>query len=162
MHQSVMDWGAQMVEKYRLSEYSVVDVGSNSSNGSLRPLFSGSYLGVDLDDGPGVDRFPRDIELGIEERGELVICTEVLEHVLDPARVVANLRAVAPFLLLSCRGYDKRGCWPVHEHPIDVWRFSETGLRYILADASWTIMELSADPEGPGWFIVASHRTARW
>lgn len=155
MHQSVMDWGIATVAWHHLSHKSVVDIGSNSSNGTLRPLFHGSYVGVDLVDGPGVDRFPRDIELGIPEVAEVVVCTEVLEHVRRPWAALSHMRDCGRTLLLTCRGYDERGCWPVHEHPIDVWRFSALSLEVLAEDAGWQIRSLLPDPEGPGWLMVA-------
>lgn len=155
MHQSVMDWGIATVTVFNLSKKSVVDIGSKTVNGSFRPLFRGEYIGVDLTDGPGVDRFPRDIEFGIEERGDVVVCTEVLEHVARPWEALLNMRAVGQTLLLTCRGYDERGCWPVHEHPVDVWRFSELSLRVMLGDAGWDA-DIQRDPEGPGWLVHAT------
>lgn len=150
-----MDWGIATVTLFNLSHKSVVDIGAANVNGSLRPLFHGDYVGVDLVDGPGVDHYPRDIEQGIPETGDVVICTEVLEHVTRPWLALARMRAVGETLLLTCRGYDERGCWPVHKHPIDVWRFSALSLETMLADAGWRVVSLIADTGGPGWLVVA-------
>jgi hypothetical protein len=59
-------------------------------------------------------------------------------------------------LLLSARGYDERGCFQVHHHPIDVWRFSSLALDTLLDDTGWYLREpIAADPEAPGFFVVA-------
>jgi hypothetical protein len=159
MHQSVMEWGALHTEAFKYDP--VIEWGSNSSNGSFRPLFFGPYHGVDLTEGPGVDQFPRDLEnpehILPTTIDTVLVCTEVLEHVYRPWLALANLRASgAGLLFLTCRGYDERGCWPVHEHPVDLWRFSADGLSTILHDAGWRVQSIDADPEGPGWLVVAT------
>ena len=72
--------------------------------------------------------------LGQHERFDVVICEQVLEHVLDPAAAAANLRDLCvpggrvivstPFLIR------------VHELPAygmpDLWRFTPRGLRVLL------------------------------
>jgi SAM-dependent methyltransferase len=74
--------------------------------------------------------------LGDRERYDVVICEQVLEHVLDPRAAAANLRGLCvpgghvvvstPFLIR------------VHELPAygmpDLWRFTPRGLRRLLED----------------------------
>jgi hypothetical protein len=68
----------------------VIEFGSRDVNGSIRDHFktAGSYLGVDILPGPGVNLI-RDAatfdELGI--RADVVVCCEMLEHAKDPAAV---------------------------------------------------------------------------
>jgi SAM-dependent methyltransferase len=61
---------------------------------------------------------------------DLVICEQVLEHVLDPLAAVRTLRCLCkpdgyvyvatPFLVR------------LHDHPGDYWRFTPDGLRHLL------------------------------
>jgi SAM-dependent methyltransferase len=64
------------------------------------------------------------------DRYDLVICEQVLEHVADPLAAVGTLRRMCaddghvyvstPFLL------------PLHDHPDDYWRFTPSGLQRLL------------------------------
>jgi hypothetical protein len=64
------------------------------------------------------------------DRYDLVICEQVLEHVADPLAAVGTLRRMCaddghvyvstPFLL------------PLHDHPDDYWRFTPSGLQQLL------------------------------
>jgi len=162
VHESVYLWGTGVVDRYDLADQSVIEIGAANQNGSLRPLFTGPFLATDIVDGPGVEVYPRDIEAGPVEfmvRPAVILCTEVLEHLKRPWLAMANMRASVrhgAHLILTCRGYDERGCWPVHHHPIDVWRFSALGLRVLCEDAGWTPDEIEDDPEGPGFFVLAT------
>lgn len=72
---------------------------------------------------------------------EVVICSEVLEHVKDPAQVLRELRRVlvpGGLLLLSTRFL-----FPIHEAPDDRWRFTQYNLRELFVD--WKDVELEAD-----------------
>ena len=79
----------------------VVEVGAYDVNGSVRPhiesLGPASYLGLDIEEGPGVDRVldARDLlaELG-RGSADVVISTEMIEHVRDWPVVVRNLKGL--------------------------------------------------------------------
>lgn len=80
-------------------------------------------------------------EVGDRGRFDVVICEQVLEHVVDPFGAAANLRALTvpgghvivstPFLI------------KVHELPLfgmhDYWRFTPRGLRTLLESAGLTV-----------------------
>jgi hypothetical protein len=162
VHRSVMTWIAHQVQQLRLTDRTVLEVGSLDINGSVRHLFRGPYVGVDMQDGPGVDmvcnahglrrEFP-------EHPGfEVVVCTEMLEHDDRPWISVAQMRAMAApsgVLLLTARGYDRRGCFPVHEYPDDLWRFSASGMVALLSAGGWKPELVIPDPEAPGVFALA-------
>jgi glycosyltransferase involved in cell wall biosynthesis len=60
-----------------------------------------------------------------------VICEHVLEHVEDPKKAIDEIRRVLKpsGLLILVVPFN----WPRHEKPYDLWRFTEEGLRVILA-----------------------------
>lgn len=68
----------------------VVEVGGRNINGGVRHLFdAGTYISLDLHDGPGVDVVADCRDWKPDQPADLVICLEVLEHAPDPAGVVA-------------------------------------------------------------------------
>ncbi len=112
-----------------------IDVGCG--NQPLRPLVeSAGYRYESLDvaqnavgnvDHIGAldDELP--LTLGRGERFDLVICTEVLEHVADWNRAFCNLALLASpggRILITCPHV-----YPLHEQPHDYWRPTEHALR---------------------------------
>jgi SAM-dependent methyltransferase len=73
------------------------------------------------------------------EAFEFVVCTEVLEHTLQPFDAVRELRRVlkAGGLLFLSVPFNLR----IHGPLPDCWRFTEHGLRALLRD--WQILELN-------------------
>lgn len=51
----MLGWVAEQVGLHQLGCRSTLEVGSLNVNGTVRDLFTGVYLGVDMRDGPGVD-----------------------------------------------------------------------------------------------------------
>lgn len=63
---------------------------------------------------------------------DTVLCMNVLEHVRDPARVLAEIRRVlrpGGFLLFGVPFL-----YPYHPDPDDYWRFTASGIRELLRD----------------------------
>ncbi len=94
------------------------------------------YVGVDPWPTPGVpvdhewalDALEIPSELRQEAGYELILCTEVLEHVPDWAAAFANLRELAApggRLVLTCPAF-----YALHEEPQDFWRPTDHALRY--------------------------------
>jgi SAM-dependent methyltransferase len=86
------------------------------------------YVGVDTSPGPGVDHVsPAEAMPFIENDSiDLVLCTQVLEHVDDPAATVREIgRVLRPegACLLSTHGV-----FVYHPHPHDRWRWTHEGL----------------------------------
>jgi SAM-dependent methyltransferase len=159
LHESVLAWLAATVARERLSGAVTLEVGAYDVNGSARQFFDGPYLGLDMRAGPGVDLLGLADALPFATGSfEVVVCTEVLEHDRRPWRTIAEAgRVLRPggALLCTARGYDERGCFQIHEYPGDLWRFSLEGARLLADDAGLTVVELSADPQACGFFLLA-------
>jgi SAM-dependent methyltransferase len=159
LHPSVMQWTAEVVTHYRLAEGDTLEVGSYDVNGTVRPFFTGRYVGCDIAHGPGVDVIADAEFLPWDpETWDTVISTEMLEHCPRPWVAVKEMaRVLKPggHLLLTARGYDERGSWEVHGYPHDYWRFSELSFRLLAEDADLEVLEVRKDPEGPGWMLAA-------
>jgi SAM-dependent methyltransferase len=137
----------------------VIEVGALDVNGSVRPLVSafrpGSYVGVDLQAGPGVDEICDATGL-VARFGaaafDLLISTELLEHVRDWRSVISQFKQVLKpggCLLITTRS---RG-FPYHAYPDDFWRYEPADIRAIFSDFELEVIE--SDSVDPGVFFKA-------
>lgn len=159
-HPSALAFGYRVIEPEHVRGRSVLEVGSRDVNGSLRPFIEAMgpwrYLGVDIEAGPRVDRV-LDAEIpglcgAVAGPFDLVVCTEVLEHVRDWREAVVNLKeCVRPGgrLLITTRSLG----FPRHGYPGDHWRYEVKDLDRIFAD--FAIDSLESDSEIPGVFLYA-------
>ena len=115
-------------------------------NTPYRPLFAGlrtpvTYHGADLPGNSLADvLIEPDGTLPLDdEQYDLVISTQVLEHVSDPAVYLAECRRVLKrggHLVLSTHGY-----WVYHPDPTDYWRWTGDGLRRIIGLAGLEVVK---------------------
>jgi len=73
-------------------------------------------------------------------RADLVLCTQVLEHVADPARAVSEMaRVLRPggICLLTTHG-----TWFYHPDPEDYWRWTPAGLARLFREAGFADVRL--------------------
>lgn len=175
VHASVMRFLQNAVDEYDLADRRVLEVGSKIINGSPRELFTGPYWGIDILDGPGVDEILNSHELcstngnGHRQPAEVIVSTETLEHDDAPWLSLQQMRQVIEpdgILLLTARGYDRDSYYKVHdvcwdEHGTydvgDFWRFSVDGMRHLLEQTGWQVLECGpdTDPDRPGVFAIA-------
>lgn len=160
MHPSVQNFVGAVVAEHQLAERSVLEVGSLDVNGSVRSYFTGAYHGIDMREGPGVDQVLLASEVWVHYplSYDVVLSTEVLEHDPEPWLSLASMmHATKPEgrLILTARGFDERGAFPVHGFPQDHFRYSVTGMTCLLERTGWTQVEVEKDPEFPGVFATA-------
>jgi SAM-dependent methyltransferase len=154
-----IDFGIRNLSRADVHEKNVIEIGAFNVNGSLRQaiveLRPASYVGTDIVAGPGVDEV---CDIGAlaehfgESRFDLLICTEVLEHIRDWRRAVQNMKAVlrpGGVMLVTTRS---RG-HPYHGYPYDFWRFELSDFEVIYGD--FAIESLEPDPTSPGVFLKA-------
>jgi SAM-dependent methyltransferase len=126
LHSSSLRMGQKFLEIYgNDSPLSILEIGSYDVNGSLRGFKAptSSWLGVDLENGPGVDI--------VTEKGgplpfadstfDLVISSSVLEH--DPAFWIsipemARVMKSSGFIYINAPSNG-----PIHRYPVDSFRF---------------------------------------
>lgn len=123
MHKSAMLTGKLFFDHYGTTAESVLEVGSFNVNGSLREVAPSAarYWGVDQTSGLDVDEVLVDShKLPFADGSyDIVVSSSTLEH--DPMFWVTFLemtRVARRYVYLSA---PVQG--PVHNHPIDCWRF---------------------------------------
>ena len=152
-------FGVKNLTSEEVENRTVIEIGSLDENGSLRPLIEvlkpASYVGVDIKGGPGVDVIC-DAEKIIEKFGresfDIVLSTELIEHVRDWKKVISNLKNICKpngKILITTRS---RG-FPYHGFPYDFWRYDASDLKHIFSDFS--IKKLEIETLDPGVFIKA-------
>lgn len=98
------------------------------------------HLAVDLDARATIRGMAEQLPL----RGgcaDLVLCTQMLEHVRNPAAAVAEMRRVTRpggTCLLTTHG-----TWFYHPDPEDYWRWTASGLRALFAEAGFAQIEVT-------------------
>jgi SAM-dependent methyltransferase len=120
----------------------VLDVGCGIK--PYEPLFApfaASYVGVDVEN-PAADLIGTVEQIPVgDESQDVVLCTQVLEHALDPAKAVAELwRVTAPGgrVLASTHGVQV-----YHPSPHDYWRWTHEGLHRLFSqNAEWEALDV--------------------
>ena len=159
MHGSVHSWVADRVGSGGLAALSVLEVGSLDVNGSVRDCFTGSYVGLDMREGPGVDTVANAHALPFPDASfGAVVSTSTIEH--DDAfwLTLAEMgRVLEPggHLLLTMPGI----AFGAHEFPADYWRFTEGSGPILARLAGCDVVAQENDPEHPGIFVHAVRRT---
>lgn len=138
----------------------ILEVGSKDygNTQNLRPLFENyDYVGVDMEDGPGVDiviDLTEDISI-IKEKldGNLfktIFCFCVLEHCTQPFKLCNNLESLldengvifvsAPF------------SWRIHGYPSDYWRFTSEGIKLLFPNIEFDMACSNLTSTSTGYF----------
>jgi SAM-dependent methyltransferase len=158
-HRSVLAFVMTHISEADVASKKVLEVGSFDVNGSSRGMIEllapSSYIGVDMRPGPKVDRICNASDLVVTfgvESFEVVVSTEMLEHVEDWRGAISNMkRVLAPggILLLTTRSPG----FPLHDHPGDYWRFTKQDALEIFSDMEE--IDVAEDPMFPGILVRA-------
>jgi len=127
----------------------ILEVGSRYVNGSFRDVLLNmkplSYYGVDIEKGMYVDEICDILDLTKRfkrEEFDIVVCTEVIEHVEDWRNGIKNLMEVTKvggIMLLTSRS---KG-FGIHGFPKDYWRYEIEDIEKIFEN--WEIIALEKD-----------------
>jgi SAM-dependent methyltransferase len=150
-------FGRENLHQTEVQGKRVLEIGSHDVNGSLRSfvqsLGPSEYIGVDVQNGYGVDIVGRAEEVRDrfdDQSFDVVISTELMEHVLDWRKVISNMKWLCRpegIVLITTRSYG----FEYHGWPYDFWRFEVSDMEEIFSD--FIIENIATDALGPGVFI---------
>lgn len=130
-------------------EFGSLQVPGQEGYADLRRFFPGrDYVGADVRDGPGVDIILNlhDIDLPAESVGTVLVL-ETLEHVERPWRAVVELhRVLKPGGVLIASSQMN---YPIHNHPVDYWRFTPEAFRVLLKPFDQTHIDFAGESHFP-------------
>jgi len=158
MHLSVYEFIIQNSVTKEFQGKRILEVGPG--NASVRPfverfLRPKKYIGVDIKHGKYVDKIvsaEKLLHVFGPESFDVIISTELLEHVVDWRCVINNMKMVLKkggcmYITTRSLGY------PYHGYLSDFWRFELEDMLKIFSD--FQIIVLKKDPETPGVFLKA-------
>ena len=159
-HLSVIEFFIDHAKVEEFKNKRVLEVGSKYINGSVRPLIEKflsprEYIGIDIEPGKFVDLVlpaERILEYFGPESFDVVISTELLEHVKDWRVVINNMKNVLKrggYIYITTRS---KG-FPYHGYPYDFWRYEIEDMKEIFGD--FEIISLKKDSQAPGVFLKA-------
>lgn len=159
MHLSVLQFTQRVISEKDIENKYILEVGSRNINGSVRPYIMSlnpkTYIGIDIVGGQDVDivmNADRILEIFGEKSVDVVITTEMMEHVQNWRTVIFNMKNVLKLegiLLVTTRskGFHK------HDFPHDYWRYEIKDFQDIFEDLE--IINLEKDLQVPGVFFKA-------
>lgn len=155
---------ARQLDRPDVHGRSVIELGAGGIG--ARPLLQAwgpaEYVTVDVRPGPGVDIVCSAEELPPQVQSDhfdVVLSTEMLEHVHDWRKVIGGIkRVVRPggkvVLTTRSAGY------PYHAAPHDYWRYESDDMRAIFSD--FEEVRVESDLQEPGVFVAARKPSTPW
>lgn len=149
MNQSIIDFFKANLSPQEVAGKKVIELGSRNVNGSVRPDIESkcpaSYIGVDLETGPSVDLVCRleDLFATFEPASfDIVVSTEMIEHVIDFRRAINTIKGLAKpgaIVMVSTRSIG----FGYHGYPYDFWRYELEDMQKLFEDME--ILKLESD-----------------
>ena len=133
MHKQATYWVSHSFHLWRGSktDLNILEIGSLDINGSVRPIFLPyqlTYLGIDPQEGPGVDLVTDASTFVTGPKFDVVVCAEVFEHtavwrdIID--RTYDNLVDGGLFIA-TMAGIGRHPHSAIDENPIRDWEYYE-------------------------------------
>jgi SAM-dependent methyltransferase len=165
-NRACIEFGKRALREEDVRGKKVIEVGSRiieggplGRRGSLRfvaeSLYPACYIGVDIEEGNGVDEICNARCLADrwgQDAFDVLISTELLEHVRDWRAAVSNFKQVlrpGGIMIITTRSIG----FGYHGFPYDFWRYEIADMEAIFSDL--LIEMLEADPSAPGVFMTA-------
>jgi len=158
-NRACIEFGRVVIKEDDVRGKDIIEVGAYDVNGSLRPYVESlkpkKYVGVDIAEGPGVDQLA-DVTTLLDHfqygSFDMVIATEVLEHVKNWRKAVSNLKHIIKaggrvIITVPSKGCGFHGC------PEDHWRYEIEDIKAIFSD--FIIEELWKSPSIEAVFLKA-------
>lgn len=139
------EWIAYCVKNYPC-DGSVLEVGSFDVNGNPRHHFEDksrfeSYIGIDMREGPCVDKVMNTQKMDFEDDSfGVIVDAERIEHDNRFWLTIKELYRVCKpggHIIITTRSW---GGFPPHDYPSDYWRFMDNGLKDLLEYAGFTCL----------------------
>ena len=133
----------------------ILEIGSGdvSINQSAERIFTNAklFLQTDVNKSYGHKYLDITSEVQIEEKFDLVLCTNVLEHIFDVKPAIKNLN-----YLLKENGQlviSVPFIYPLHDEPKDFWRFTEHALIKLFSDFKILLIKRTGIRQFPTQYI---------
>lgn len=161
MHKSVQDYVQKWATELGLTapDKRIIEFGSYNENGTVRDMFKGEYIGVDMRQGPGVNIVHNTNDPLIlywpYSYSHCVLWLETMEHDLFFWKTLDNIK-----LLMGDGGYviaTTRGTgFPLHNYPSDYYRFTVASFNELFKSYGFEVIDIQLDPQKdhPGVFGV--------
>lgn len=124
----------QNAEQFDSSSIKILDIAPQDHAGAKKSFLASQVLTADIDEKSGAN-YIIDICMNNENKiatgtFDIVVCTEVLEHTLNPFSAVNEIHRILKYngLLLMTTPFNFR----IHGPLPDCWRFTEYGIRALL------------------------------
>jgi len=109
------------------TDLNVLEIGSLDINGSVRPMFKpfqSNYVGIDMQEGPGVDIVVDAAKFINFEAYDVIVCAEVFEHTPMWPQIVQNSYnnlVDGGIFIATMAGEGRYPHSAIDEHPIRDW-----------------------------------------
>ena len=133
MHKAALDYTYNEFMTWRTREFhdykkfNILEIGSLNINGGIRELLephAEMYLGIDMQEGPGVDLVVDAVDYWKYDSFDVVVCNEVFEHTPDYSQIIFNamtsLREGGIFIA-TMAGEGRAPHSAIDENPIRPW-----------------------------------------
>jgi len=132
-------WAGENLNRSDFENKRICEVGSYNVNGTFRSVVEKfnpcEYVGVDIENGPGVDvvcRAENLVQKFGEEAFDVVISTFVFEHIRNWQECLSNLKRICKRGGLIIFAVPDN--WPYHSFPGDYWRYGKDDIYNIFSD----------------------------
>lgn len=127
----------------------IVDIGSYNVNGTYENIvpYKWEYKGIDMEEGPNVDivmKDPKKIPLD-DDSVDVVISGQCIEHCKTPWILIKEMYRILKkerFCFITAPAI-----WAEHRYPIDCFRYYPDGMRSLMEEAGFNVLDSYANPE---------------